>query len=66
LFPSILGAELMCVYNFWLAMCRPVIQRQNTKNMEQAFAAQILFSRGCIKAKMNELIKDAVSSLDIK
>jgi len=31
-------------------MCRLVIQRQNMRSMEQAFAVQILFSRECINA----------------
>ena len=32
-------------------MHRLAIQKQNMKNMEQASAAQILFSRACIDAK---------------
>ena len=32
-------------------MHRLAIQKQNMKNMEQAYAVQILFSRACIDAK---------------
>lgn len=57
-----LDAKLSCVcFKISGLMCRLVIQRQNMKNMGQASAAQILFSRGCIKAKTNSLMMDAVS-----
>ncbi|KAJ6725721.1 ACTIN-RELATED PROTEIN 3-LIKE [Salix purpurea] len=35
----------------FLKLERLAIQKQNMKNMEQAYAAQILFSRACIDAK---------------
>ena len=38
-------------------MCRLVIQRQNMRSMEQAFAVQILFSRECINAAMVDQVR---------